>query len=842
MKKTRKVLTAVFAVCCFFSLLLITGRPAEAASASGAIPTASDNLTVGLRSTSELVPVSSGYMRVFYNGEKVCIEYYDNNFVIQKKQSLAMELDIWGGFYAGSDGYYLVEGRNNKSESDTAEVIRVIKYDENWNKKGTAKITGNPGLFGGEVKYPFDYGCVEMAEYNDTLYIVTGHEGYAESDGSQGHQGFLMLAVDKTSMKGEIVDSDFGHSFAQYIACKDSSLYVLEQSEGSRCTMLTKYNAENLESKSFPVLRYGGSRNSEWAIECYASVDGLAISDNYVLGLGTSIDQSQYDNVSAKMSHNVYLTITPISDFSKEATTVKWITSYGDGSGKCFLGTKITKVNGNRFLITWEEFETEQTAGSSDSLSSSILHYVFVDGQGNKISREFTAAAPVSDCQPVVKGSKIVYYASSGNMVDFYSIDASSGKFSKKIYRVAGANATWTLKDGVLTISGTGMTSVDKKVHYRYPVSSTRWIFNYSLADNTWKAINSRVKKLVIEKGITGISERSFAGFEKLTEVNIASGVKNIGKEAFYGCDSLRKITIPSSVTSIGDDILWTGYYWGNDLGHVVEATIYAPYGSKAIQYAKANDIYYQIDLSKAEVSGIRSSYVYTGKPQKPKVTVKLGGKTLKPGGDYTVFYANNTKTGTATVTIKGVGYYYGTIKKTFRIIPQTDISGAGVSGVKSACVYSGKAWKQAVKVKLGSKTLKSGTDYTVSYANNVKVGIATVTIKGVNNYKGTIKKTFRIIPRQAALSKAVSTKTGTITVNWKKDSQAGGYQLQCALNSGFTSGLKTVTIAKQSTTSKTITNLTQKKTYYVRIRAYKKIDGRSYYGAWSKVLKVTCK
>ncbi len=45
-----------------------------------------------------------------------------------------MELDIWGGFYNGDDAYYVVEGVNNESENDEAEVIRIIKYDKTWKR------------------------------------------------------------------------------------------------------------------------------------------------------------------------------------------------------------------------------------------------------------------------------------------------------------------------------------------------------------------------------------------------------------------------------------------------------------------------------------------------------------------------------------------------------------------------------------------------------------------------------------------------------------------------------------------------------------------------------------
>ena len=218
-----------------------------------------------------------------------------------------MELPIWGGFFAGTDAYYVVEGQNNKGEVDSQEVIRVIKYDKKWKKLGTAKITGNTKIFGGEVRYPFDYGCVEMTEKNGNLYIVTGHEGYVDEAVGQGHQGFLLIKVNEKSMSGEIVRSDLWHSFAQYIDYKDSNIYVLELSEGSGYTKLTKYSESSLqnykdydtESVEIPVLRYGGKRTSSLAINTYSSVDDMAISSNNVLSLGTSIDQSLYDKVSS---------------------------------------------------------------------------------------------------------------------------------------------------------------------------------------------------------------------------------------------------------------------------------------------------------------------------------------------------------------------------------------------------------------------------------------------------------------------------------------------------------------------------------------------------------------
>ena len=133
----------------------------------------------------------------------------------------------------------------------------------------------------------------------------------------------------------------------------------------------------------------------------------MAVSEDNVLCLGTSIDQSQYEVVNTNTAHNIYLTVTSQNEFDEENTQIKWMTNYKD-DGSCFIGTQITKINDNKFMISWEEYGKSQTAGTEDLLESSILHYIFVDGNGNKISREFTASVPISDCHPIVEDRKSV--------------------------------------------------------------------------------------------------------------------------------------------------------------------------------------------------------------------------------------------------------------------------------------------------------------------------------------------------------------------------------------------------------------------------------------------------
>ena len=244
-----------------------------------------------------------------------------------------------------------------------------------------------------------------------------------------------------------------------------------------------------------------------------------------------------------------------------------------------------------------------------------------------------------------------------------------------------------------------------------------------------------------------------------------------------------------------------------------------------------------RISISKASVTLSTSTYAYDGKAKKPGVTVKLNGKTLKNGTDYTVSYSNNTKVGTAKVTITGKGNYTGSVSKTYSI--KNNFKKATVSGI-STKAFTGKNITQSITVKYNGKTLKNGTDYTVSYSNNKKIGTATVKIAGKGSYTGTITKTFKINPAKQEIQK-LTAKSKAFFVDWAQKGSATGYEIQYATNSKFTSAKK-VTITNNKTDKTTVSKLSGKKKYYVRVRSYTTVKGTKYYGAWSSVKNVTTK
>ena len=244
-----------------------------------------------------------------------------------------------------------------------------------------------------------------------------------------------------------------------------------------------------------------------------------------------------------------------------------------------------------------------------------------------------------------------------------------------------------------------------------------------------------------------------------------------------------------------------------------------------------------RISISKASVTLSTSTYAYDGKTKTPSVTVKVNGKTLKKDTDYTVSYSNNTKVGTATVKITGKGNYTGSVSKTYSI--KNNFKKATVSGI-STKAFTGKNITQSITVKYNGKTLKKGTDYTVSYSSNKNIGTATVKIAGKGSYTGTITKTFKINPAKQEIQK-LTAKSKAFFVDWAQKGSATGYEIQYATNSKFTSAKK-VTITNKKTDKTTISKLSGKKKYYVRVRSYTTVKGTKYYGAWSASKSVTTK
>ena len=700
---------------------------------------------------SYLVQNSDGTLtRLENTSSGIVVENYsaDGKKLISQR-TISKELNIFGGFYSGKDYNYLVFGQNNTSESDSKEVVRVVKYTKSWSKVNSCSISGV------NTTKPFSAGSLRMEEAGGKLYVYTCHEMYADSDGIN-HQANMLFTIDESSMSltdsmydvSNLTDGYVSHSFNQFIKADESGKYIyrVDHSESSNYMMngsylsvngitLTKYKADGKStavSVSIPV-KFDMNKSNYTG----ASIGG------FELGSGNCLIAYAKDVSSSCKTRNVYISVT---DELFNGTQNIALTNYSTSSKVTCCTPQLIKINDNLFLVMWEEYNSSTGKTATKTMT--------VDSNGKTVTKAISHSFGLSDCQPVVCSDGMVkWYVTNNSAPTLYKLSP----FALDDYHEHSYTKT-VLSNVTCTTAGT----------VKYTCSCGDFY------TETIPATGHKSSGWIVDKAAS-------------------IGVKGSKHKE---CTVCKKILETAEIPALS-----------------------------------------RISISKASVTLSTSIYAYDGKAKKPGVTVKLNGKTLKNGTDYTVSYSNNTKVGTAKVTIKGKGNYTGSVSKTYSI--KNNFKKATISGISNKS-YTGKNITQSITVKYNGKTLKKGTDYTVSYSSNKNIGTATVKITGKGSYTGTITKTFKINPAKQEIQK-LTAKSKAFFVDWAQKGSATGYEIQYATNSKFTSAKK-VTITNNKTDKTTVSKLSGKKKYYVRVRSYTSVKGTKYYGAWSASKSVTTK
>lgn len=170
-------------------------------------------------------------------------------------------------------------------------------------------------------------------------------------------------------------------------------------------------------------------------------------------------------------------------------------------------------------------------------------------------------------------------------------------------------------------------------------------------------------------------------------------------------------------------------------------------------------------------------------------------------------------------------------------VVTKTDINEADLAKIKYQ-PHTTRKIRPEVKLTYNGAPLTEGKDYALSYKNNKKTGKAEVTIHGTGNFTGTRKTYFYIVPAKTILKTVSSPAKGKIKIRWQKVRLTTGYEIQICRNKKFKKSVKKIRVKKAKKVVK-IVKVKSKKTFFVRVRAYKTVDGARRYGAYSKKIKV---
>lgn len=165
------------------------------------------------------------------------------------------------------------------------------------------------------------------------------------------------------------------------------------------------------------------------------------------------------------------------------------------------------------------------------------------------------------------------------------------------------------------------------------------------------------------------------------------------------------------------------------------------------------------------------------------------------------------------------------------------------------------KAGKKGFTLRLNTEGVKKLTYKsankkvaTINKKGAVKIkgiGKTTITVTATVSSTGkriTKKYTLTVNPDKTTLKSVKSPSEGKVAISWKKNRSGQGYQFSYSTSKNFRKETKSFNVQENSITTVSVTGMMRKTTYYVRVRSYKSVSGKPYYGAWSKTKTVKVK
>lgn len=334
-----------------------------------------------------------------------------------------------------------------------------------------------------------------------------------------------------------------------------------------------------------------------------------------------------------------------------------------------------------------------------------------------------------------------------------------------------------------------------------------------------------------------------------------AASVSVTMKKSNYVYDGKAKepqITVKDGNETLTQDIDYTVTY----LDNVQAGTTAAVRIDGTGDYVGSKTTYFTIEKANQTIN-VNTNITKKGTDKKFKLGAQLtaGDGALSYESDNTSVaqvdrYGNVTICGggvaNITVTAKEtVNYKPATVK--VKLTVQKNKPTLAIAKTKFTKAYGDKAfWIEAESEDDVDITFSSNNKKVVTVNGEGKVsikgcGTASITVATVaDSQYDSVKKTIKITvkPKKSTITSLTSKKKAQMVLKWKKDSKASGYEIVYSYNGKS----KKVDVKKNRTTSATIKKLKSKKTYSVKIRAYKKIDGKKIYGDYSKVKKIKVK
>ena len=362
---------------------------------------------------------------------KTIASRYDKKGNLISRKEIIYQGEKFGGFFRGEEYNYLIFGNDNKEQNDKKEVIRIIKYDRDFNELGKLPI------FGAFTKEPFGAGSLRCGEIGNVILVHTARGRF------DGHQSSLTIGFNEDSMTilngddlGAFQRNHVSHSFNQFVMTEGDEFITVDHGDAYPRNILVTWLATQFLEPIADMI------NGNYAVierkmfspikkKAILEIPGMVGANQTGVSIGSTVNMStkvlvgvnrvDYSKVKSFNSYtikgkDVYkrdIVLYTLDKNTLEVTENKY-TDYTKDKNTTYTAPKMVKLDDTRVMliwnklnITWEKYNDKIVVKNP---KDSVLQYMIVDENGNKLSDIKTVKDMIlTDEAPILFDGKVVW-------------------------------------------------------------------------------------------------------------------------------------------------------------------------------------------------------------------------------------------------------------------------------------------------------------------------------------------------------------------------------------------------------------------------------------------------
>ena len=361
---------------------------------------------------------------------KIIASRYDKKGNLISKKEIIYQGEKFGGFFRGEEYNYLIFGNDNKIHDDNKEVIRIIKYDRDFNELGKLSV------YGAFTKDLFGASSLRCGEIGNIILIHTARGRY------DGHQSSLTIGFDEDDMT-LLNDDDLGafqrnhvsHSFNQYVLTEGDEFITIDHGDGYPRgisanwlnTKILKFISNPFKEGDFYTVenKIFSPTNHKMILSVFGDGNQTGVSIGSTVNMSTKIlvgvNRVDYSKVKSFNSYtikgkDVYkrdIVLYTLDKNTLEVNENKY-TDYSKDKNITYTAPKMVKLDDTRVMLIWNKLNItlDKQDGQIVEINDkgSVLQYMIVDENGNKLSDIKTEKNMiVTDEAPILFDGKVVW-------------------------------------------------------------------------------------------------------------------------------------------------------------------------------------------------------------------------------------------------------------------------------------------------------------------------------------------------------------------------------------------------------------------------------------------------